>query len=197
MFQLAAFAHSEIEIKKSRFLGQLYPINNRAEARNKLAEIRAQHPNAVHVCWVLLCEGDSGLDDDGEPSGTAAKPMYNVLVHKQLFNVLAVVVRYWGGCKLGAGGLTRAYGQAISDAFKTAELIPVEILTELNLAVQFSDESSLRRLCVQHGVSILNVSYTDRAVLRLQLKVSDAEEFERAAFDLLRGDLLRLKPTIT
>lgn len=197
MFQLAAFAHSEIEIKKSRFLGQLYPINNRAEARNKLAEIRAQHPNAVHVCWVLLCEGDSGLDDDGEPSGTAAKPMYNVLVHKQLFNVLAVVVRYWGGCKLGAGGLTRAYGQAISDAFKTAELIPVEILTELNLAVQFSDESSLRRLCVQHGVSILNVSYTDRAVLLLQLKVSDAEEFERAAFDLLRGDLLRLKPTIT
>ena len=74
MFQLAAFANSEIEIKKSRFLGQLYPINNRAEARSKLTEIRALHPNAVHVCWVLLCDGDSGLDDDGEPSGTAAKP---------------------------------------------------------------------------------------------------------------------------
>lgn len=192
MFQLAAFVHSEIEIKKSRFLGQLYPINNRTEARSKLAEIRAQHPNAVHVCWVLLCEGDSGLDDDGEPSGTAAKPMYNVLVHKQLFNVLAVVVRYWGGTKLGAGGLTRAYGQAISDAFKTAELIPVEILTELNLAIQFASESSFRRLCEQKNVCILDVSYTDRAVLRLQLKLSDAEEFERLAFDLLRGDLQNL-----
>lgn len=192
MFQLAAFVHSEIEIKKSRFLGQLYPINNRTEARSKLAEIRTQHPNAVHICWVLLCEGDSGLDDDGEPSGTAAKPMYNVLVHKQLFNVLAVVVRYWGGTKLGAGGLTRAYGQAISDAFKTAELIPVEILTELNLAIQFANESSFRRLCEQKNVSILDVSYTDRAVLRLQLKLSDAEEFERLAFDLLRGDLQNL-----
>lgn len=193
MFQLAAFAHAEIEIKKSRFLGQLYPINNRAEARSKLAEIRTQHPNAVHVCWVLLCEADSGLDDDGEPSGTAAKPIYNVLVHKQLFNVLAVVVRYWGGTKLGAGGLTRAYGQAISDAFKTAELIPVEILTELSLSVQFSDESNLRRLCEQKGVTILNVSYTDRTALRLQLKASDAEEFERLAFDLLRGDVLQNK----
>lgn len=192
MFQLAAFAHSEIEIKKSRFLGQLYPINNRAEARNKLDEIRAQHPNAVHVCWVLLCEGDSGLDDDGEPSGTAAKPMYNVLVHKQLFNVLAVVVRYWGGCKLGAGGLTRAYGQAISEACKTAGLIPIVVLTELCLTVQFSDESSLRRLCEQKGVNILNINYADRAILHLQVKASDAEEFERAAFDLLRGDMLKV-----
>jgi uncharacterized YigZ family protein len=192
MFQLAAHVHSEIEIKKSRFLGQLYPINNRAEARQKLAEIRAQHPNAVHVCWVLLCEGDSGLDDDGEPSGTAAKPMYNVLIHKQLFNVLAVVVRYWGGTKLGAGGLTRAYGQAISDAFKTAELIPVEVLAELCLSVQFSDESSMRRLCEQKGVSIQNVNYNDRAVLHLQLKASDEEEFERLAFDLLRGNIHKL-----
>ena len=94
MYQLAAFANAAIEIKKSRFLGQLYPVTSRAEARAILANLRAEHPNAVHVCWVLICDGDSGLDDDGEPSGTAAKPMYNVLVHKQLHNILAVVVRY-------------------------------------------------------------------------------------------------------
>lgn len=192
MYQLATAAHSELEIKKSRFLGQLYPISNRADARSKLAEIRAQHPNAVHVCWVLLCEGDSGLDDDGEPSGTAAKPMYNVLVHKELFNVLAVVVRYWGGTKLGAGGLTRAYGQAISDAFKNAELVPVEILSELHISVQFSDESTLRRLCEQKGVKVLQTRYTDRAILLLQLKAEEAEAFERSALDLLRGNLLKI-----
>ncbi|MBC7404619.1 MAG: YigZ family protein [Cytophaga sp.] len=193
MYQLATAAYSEIEIKKSRFLGQLYPINSRAEARSKLGDIRAQHPHAVHVCWVLLCDGDSGLDDDGEPSGTAAKPMYNVLVHKELFNVLAVVVRYWGGTKLGAGGLTRAYGQAISDAFKTAELVAVEILTELCISVQFSDESTIRRLCEQKGATILNANYTDRVVLQLQLKRSEADDFERHAFDLLRGDLQKIK----
>jgi uncharacterized YigZ family protein len=194
MFQLASSVHAEIEIKKSRFLGQLYPVRSRAESREKLAEIRAQHPNAVHVCWVLLCEGDSGLDDDGEPSGTAAKPMYNVLVHKQLFNVLAVVVRYWGGTKLGAGGLTRAYGQAISDACKLAELLPVEIQVEMIFSVQFADESSLRRHCEQRGVSVIDTYYDERAVLRLVVKVSEADKFEREVFDLLRGNLQKMKP---
>jgi len=119
--------------------------------------------------------------------------MYKVLYHKQLFNVLAVVVRYWGGTKLGAGGLTRAYSHAISEAFKNAELIPVEILIELQLTVQFSDESKLRRLCEQKGAKIINTSYTERAILQLQLKADVAEEFERLAFDLLRGDVIKLK----
>lgn len=192
MYQLAAPAQAEIEIKKSRFIGQLYPVTQRAQARSKLAEIRALHPNAVHVCWVLLCEGDSGLDDDGEPSGTAAKPIYNVLVHKEIFNVLAVVVRYWGGSKLGAGGLTRAYGQAISEACKNAQLMAVEVLTERHFSVQFSDESSLRRLCEQKGVCVLDASYTERVVLHLQLKASEAQDFERSVFDLLRGALQKL-----
>lgn len=192
MFQLTRASYAELEIKKSRFLGQLHPVSSRAEARSKLAEIRANHPNAGHVCWVLLCEGDSGLDDDGEPSGTAAKPMYNVLVHKQLFNVLAVVVRYWGGIKLGAGGLTRAYGQAISDAFKTAELVEVEIMSELCFSVQFSDESALRRLCEQQGVTVLEVSYEDRVRLHLQVKLTQSEQFERDAFNFLRGDLIKI-----
>ncbi len=194
MYQLKSAVHAEIEIKKSRFLGQLYPIYTRAEAQTLLHQIRAEHPNAVHVCWVLLCEGDSGLDDDGEPSGTAAKPMYNVLVHKELFNVLAVVVRYWGGTKLGAGGLTRAYGQAISDAFKTAELIPIEVLTELKLALNFADESALRRLCEQRGASVINTEYQELAVLHIKLKACDAEAFYEEAFNQFRGKLSRLEP---
>lgn len=193
MFQLASAVHAEIEIKKSRFLGQLYPVRSRTESREKLAEIRALHPNAVHVCWVLLCEGDSGLDDDGEPSGTAAKPMYNVLVHKQLFNVLAVVVRYWGGVKLGAGGLTRAYGQAISDACKLAELLPIEIQLDMRFSVQFADESQLRRYCEQEAVTVINTHYEERVILHLRMKLSQSEKFEREAFDLLRGKLQKVQ----
>jgi len=83
MVQLAKPVSTEIEIKKSRFIGQLYPVASRNEAREKLAELRIQHPNAGHICWALKCESDSGLDDDGEPSGTDAKPMYNVLMHKK------------------------------------------------------------------------------------------------------------------
>lgn len=192
MYQLKSAVAAEIEIKKSRFLGQLYPVYSRSESQILLNQIRAQHPNAVHVCWVLLCEGDSGLDDDGEPSGTAAKPMYNVLVHKELFNVLAVVVRYWGGTKLGAGGLTRAYGQAISDAFKNAELIAIEVLSEIQLSVNFADESQLRHLCDHYQACILHVDYAERAILTIKLKANQVDTFYQDAFNLLRGNLERL-----
>jgi uncharacterized YigZ family protein len=194
MFQLAAPVSIEIEIKKSRFIGQLYPVSSRIEAKMKLAELRVLHPHAVHICWVLICDGDSGMDDDGEPSGTAARPMYNVLAHKQLTNVLAVVVRYWGGIKLGAGGLARAYGQAISDASKLAELIAVEAMCVRSFELQFSDESSLRRLCEQFAVNILDSAYTDVVTMQLQMKLSTAEAFEQAAFDLLRGALRNVTP---
>lgn len=189
MYQLAAPANAEIEIKNSRFIGLLYPITTRAEARAILLQLRAQHPNAVHFCWVLMCDGDSGLDDDGEPSGTAARPMYNVVVHKDVFNVLGVVVRYWGGTKLGAGGLTRAYGQAISEAIKTAELIAVEAMCERRFVLQFAEESTLRRLCEQSEVTVLDAQYGDAVTLLLKMKCSQADAFTRHAFDLLRGAL--------
>lgn len=189
MHQLAAPASAEIDIKKSRFIGLLYPLTTRAEARAKLLELRALHPNAVHFCWVLICDGDSGLDDDGEPSGTAARPMYNVLEHKDLANVLAVVVRYWGGTKLGAGGLTRAYGQAISEAIKNAELIPVEAMCERRYSVSFADESTLRHCCEQHQVEVLAVEYAERVTLQLKMKCRHADAFTHAASDVLRGAL--------
>ena len=189
MYQLAAPASAEIEIKKSRFIALLYPLTTRAEAQAKLTELRAQHPNAVHFCWVLICDGDSGLDDDGEPSGTAARPMYNVLVHKQLFNVLAVVVRYWGGIKLGAGGLTRAYGQAVSEAMKEAQLVAVEAMCERRFVLQFADESTLRRYCEQQDAVILDATYGDNVTLHVRMKVNQSKDFCRQAVDLLRGNL--------
>lgn len=189
MYQLKSAVFAELEIKKSRFLGQLYPIYSRAEAQALLQQIRQQHPGAVHVCWVLLCEGDSGLDDDGEPSGTAAKPMYNVLIHKELFNVLAVVVRYWGGIKLGAGGLTRAYGQAISDAFKDAELIPIEVLSEAKLSFDFADESNVRRLCEQRGAQVIDAQYAECVTLHIKIKSTERQALLDEAFNSLRGKL--------
>ncbi|MFZ6753943.1 IMPACT family protein [Undibacterium sp. Dicai25W] len=192
MHQLAAPAFAEIEIKKSRFLGQLYPLHSRAEAREQLVLIRAAHPNAVHVCWALVCTGESGLDDDGEPSGTAAKPMYNVLVHKDVTNVLAVVVRYWGGVKLGAGGLTRAYGQAISEAFKKAELIAVESMTQLTIQVAFSNESQVRRILEKYLALVNEVSYADNAVMQVSVKEKYLDLINAELTETLKGQV-RLK----
>lgn len=194
MYQLAAPAFAEIEIKKSRFLGQLYPLNSRAEARQQLASIRAQHPDAVHVCWALICTGDSGLDDDGEPSGTAAKPMYNVLVHKDVTNVLAVVVRYWGGTKLGAGGLTRAYGQAISDAFKNAELVEVEYVVEWDIVCAYADESHVRRLSDKFAATVKQLVYTEATTITIAIKQKLARQFETELVTMLKGQVNIIKP---
>jgi len=189
MHQLAAPAFAEIDIKKSRFLGQLYPLHSRIEARERLSQIRAAHPHAVHVCWALVCAGESGLDDDGEPSGTAAKPMYNVLVHKDVINVLAVVVRYWGGIKLGAGGLTRAYGQAISEAFKMAELIAVETLADISIEVSFADESHARRTLEKYATHITDVFYGEMVQIHVSIKEKNVDDVIAELTEQLKGQV--------
>ena len=189
MFQLAQPAQAEIEVKKSRFIGLLFPATSRAEARAWLAEVRHRYPGAGHYCWALVCEGDSGLDDDGEPAGTAARPMYNVLSHKNVTNVLAVVVRYWGGVKLGAGGLARTYGQAVSDAMKLAELVEQVPMRLQRVSLPFSGEAGLRRLCGQHGAMVDEAVYGETAILTLRMPADVSDALLRQANDLLRGEL--------
>ena len=105
---LAGPVESELVIKKSRFLGRVMPVSGRTEAYVEVARLKDLHPGAVHVCWALLAGGQSAAVDDGEPSGTAGRPMLDVLRHQQLEGVLATVVRYFGGIKLGAGAALRS-----------------------------------------------------------------------------------------
>ncbi|MBQ0945423.1 YigZ family protein [Ideonella sp. 4Y16] len=104
---LAGPARAEQLIRKSRFIGCVQPVANRAEALAVVAALRAEHPGAAHVCWALMAGGQSAAVDDCEPSGTAGRPMLEVLRHQDLDGVLATVVRYFGGVKLGAGGMVR------------------------------------------------------------------------------------------
>src|SRR5206468_7994398 len=121
---LAAPVHSELVIRKSRFLGCVQPVSGRAEALAVVEHLRAEHPGAAHVCWALLAGGQSAANDDGEPGGTAGRPMLEVLRRQDLEGVLATVVRYFGGVKLGAGGLVRAYTDAVAQALLGAQKIP-------------------------------------------------------------------------
>ncbi len=123
MYSLAQPVTSNLEIRKSRFIACVEPIADRAAAQARVNELRAQHPGSAHVCWALLAGGHSAAVDDGEPSGTAGRPMLDVLRHQQLDGVLATVVRYFGGVKLGAGGLVRAYTDAVAQALLHADKI--------------------------------------------------------------------------
>ncbi|VVD84206.1 IMPACT family member YigZ [Pandoraea morbifera] len=191
MYALAAPVETELEIRKSRFIGIVMPVASREAAMRELDALRVRYPNATHYCWVLLCDGASGFDDDGEPGGTAAKPMYNVLMHKGLTNVFAVVVRYYGGIKLGAGGLTRAYGQAVSEALKLATLTAVEPMAKMRYRCAFAHEAMLRRLAERHAAQVLDVAYDDAVTLQLCLRARDVAAFEADATEALSGGLER------
>ena len=135
----------ELLIKKSRFIACVQPMTDRAAAQKVVAELWAQHPQAAHVCWALLAGGHSAANDDGEPGGTAGRPMLEVLRHQQLEGVLATVVRYFGGVKLGAGGLVRAYTDAVAQALLTAQKLPLRRTVHLRCGVAYALEGAVRR----------------------------------------------------
>jgi uncharacterized YigZ family protein len=187
MYHIKQAAQAEIDIKKSRFIGMVFPIADRASALRELARIRHEHPSARHVCWVLLCMADSGMDDDGEPSGTAARPIYNVLAHRQLQNVLVVVVRYFGGIRLGAGGLIRAYTQATVAALDVAGKVPIVVKCRVQLCCGFASENRVRYWCAQHGLGIEDVVYGEQVLLRVSVVRTELEVLRLALLDHLGG----------
>ena len=130
---LAQPVHSELVIKKSRFIGCVQAVPDRAAAQAVVAQLRREHPGATHVCWAFLAGGQSAANDDGEPGGTAGRPMLEVLRRQDLEGVLATVVRYFGGVKLGAGGLVRAYTDAVAQALLRAAKVPMQKTRDLAL----------------------------------------------------------------
>jgi uncharacterized YigZ family protein len=151
---LAHPVHSELVIKKSRFIGCVQAVPDRAAAQAVVAQLRVEHPAATHVCWAFLAGGQSAANDDGEPGGTAGRPMLEVLRRQDLEGVLATVVRYFGGVKLGAGGLLRAYTDAVAQALLSAEKVPLQKMQVLRCAVPYSLEGTLRRE-LQHAGALL------------------------------------------
>jgi len=187
VYTLATAAASEIDIRKSRFIGIVMPVANRHDAMQELERIRTDHRSATHVCWALLAGGQSGMSDDGEPSGTAGRPIMEVLRHHQLDGVLAAVVRYYGGIQLGAGGLVRAYTEAVATALKQTERVLRVAMTELLLTVPYADEAHLRRWLQQHDYQLLDSRHDEQVQLRIRLP--------EAGLDAARQALSRLSPT--
>ena len=156
---IASPVTSELLIKKSRFIGCVQPASDRAEAQRVVADLRAQHPGAAHVCWALLAGGQSAAVDDGEPGGTAGRPMLEVLRHQDLDGVLATVVRYFGGVKLGAGGLVRAYTDSVAQALLAARKVPIVRSQTLCCTVPYALEGLLRREIDRAGATLNEVNH--------------------------------------
>lgn len=189
MYNLAHAVTCTLEIRKSRFIGCVEPISDRAAAQQRVDQLRAEHPGAAHVCWALMAGGHSAAVDDGEPSGTAGRPMLEVLRHQELDGVLATVVRYFGGTKLGAGGLVRAYTDAIAQALQQAERIAVVRQRRLHCYLPFAQESTARRLLEQLGGELLEAQHSHQVQLQVQLTEGAADEFLQQLQTASRGEL--------
>jgi uncharacterized YigZ family protein len=166
---ITAAAHSELIIKKSRFICCVQPMTDRATAQAVVAALWQQHPGAAHVCWALLAGGQSAAVDDGEPSGTAGRPMLDVLRHQDLEGVLATVVRYFGGVKLGAGGLVRAYTDSVAQALLKTEKAAIVRLRTLRCKVPYAMEGMLRREIDAAHATLDQVEHSDDVTLAFSL----------------------------
>lgn len=173
----AAPLRAELEIKKSRFIACAFPVTTREEALSCLDDLKQEFPDARHHCWAYLIGNPQGaasaaMSDDGEPSGTAGKPILNVIQHKQVGDTLVVVVRYFGGIKLGAGGLVRAYAgatEAVLSAMQWVEPVPMDTVT---LTLDFSQEQPLRHWASQHDSEIQAVTYSQCVEVVLQVPLA-------------------------
>ena len=171
---LARPVHSDLLVKKSRFVGCVQAVPDRAFAQAVVAQLRAQHPSATHVCWALLAGGQSAAHDDGEPGGTAGRPMLEVLRRQDLEGVLATVVRYFGGVKLGAGGLVRAYSGAVAQALLGAEKVVLEKLLTLRCTVPYAMEGTARRELQLAGALLGSVAHGEAVSIEFTIGVANA-----------------------
>jgi uncharacterized YigZ family protein len=186
-YTLASPVSAEIDIRKSRFIALAIPVADRDAALRELERLRAEHPGATHVCWALLAGGQSGMSDDGEPSGTAGRPILEVLRHHEVDGVLAAVVRYYGGIKLGAGGLVRAYTDAIATAMQSAERVERIERGSIAVEIDYADEARVRRWIEQHDAELSDAAYemTVRLVVRMPAAAREAAAAELC--DLTNG----------
>jgi uncharacterized YigZ family protein len=191
-FSLARPVHHELVIKKSRFIACVEPVSGREEAQARVAQLKVDHPDAAHVCWALLAGGQSAAHDDGEPGGTAGRPMLEVLRHQALEGVMASVVRYFGGVKLGAGGLVRAYTDAVAQALLTAEKIPLIQQAQLACSVSYALEGLVRREVEQAQAHLMEVAHGSVVTLRFALPETQAAGLMAQLSESGRGQLVWL-----
>lgn len=185
----------EEEIKKSRFITYLQHTENMEQAKAFWQEIRALHPNATHHCWASVAgnPNDSqqyGFSDDGEPSGTAGKPMLNYLLGSQLGEVSAVVVRYYGGIQLGTGGLVKAYGNGVQQALFQVEKIRKVLRQKYRLRCEYDQFNPLLHLITAQDVEISEQQFGEQIVMLLGVNPSQLSQFKQLLTQRFSGQLV-------
>lgn len=179
----AGFLERETEVKKSRFIARVTPVSNRDEVRQWLDQAHRDHPDARHICWAYQIgrpgsAAEAAMNDDGEPSGTAGKPILNVIQHKDMGDVLVLVIRYFGGIKLGAGGLVRAYAGAAESVLSQVERVVQPAMQTMMVTMSYADEQPVRHWCDQHRADVVSVDYSNGVQAVVRVPLTELSEFQ-------------------
>ena len=187
---IARDGEAEVEAKRSRFLCTLERVESEEAARAVVERLRKQHWDARHHCSAFVLGPDASVQrssDDGEPSGTAGAPMLEVLRGRGVSDVVAVVTRWFGGTLLGAGGLVRAYGDAVRAGLDSVGVLERRLLACFDLSVSHAEAGRLESDLRSRDITVLGTSYAERAVLRLAVPAGDVDRLHVLLAELTSG----------
>ena len=162
--------------KGSKFIAYAYPFTDEGELKDSIAELKSLHPKARHHCWAYRLTPDRSvfrLNDDGEPSGTAGRPILNVLLSMDVTNVLVVVVRYFGGTLLGVTGLINAYKTATQEAFEGAEIIEKTLDDVYEVRFEYLQMNNIMRIIKEENVAVLDQQFDNDCSMRFSVRKTD------------------------
>jgi len=163
----------------SRFLAFAYPVNNEAELKINLIQLRSEHPKANHHCWAIRLTADRSvfrLNDDGEPSGTAGRPILNTLLSHDITNLAVVVVRYFGGTLLGVPGLINAYKMATEEALKQAIIIQKTVNDVYNIQFDYLQMNDVMRIIKDDALTIISQEFDNNCSIRVSIRKTQVNQ---------------------
>lgn len=196
---LGAHGRAETKVHASRFIARAMPVHDRAAIDAALETVRKEYHDATHHCYAYRLGADGGdfrAHDDGEPSGSAGRPILAAIDREGLSDVLVVVTRYFGGTKLGVGGLMKAYGAAAGAAMASAPRMKLFALEKIEISFPHEMVGPVMHVCASTGANIASTDYNGEVHLHLEIRTSRADELRAALLDRTRGGVTFLDAEI-
>ena len=192
------YASYEENIKGSRFLSELFLISSQAEVREKIKAQKQKYADATHVCHAFICGKNAeimGMSDDGEPGGTAGRPMLDVLKGSGATNLMVTITRWFGGTLLGTGGLVHAYGNGVKNLLEVAEFEELVEKSDFSLSTDYQQYQILKKIFENHTLYELSEDFGEGISIKGKIAVSDSENFKQKIFDATNGKVLPIIST--
>ncbi len=180
------------EVSKSKFIGNIFRIESEEDFQKKLDSIKEEFPKADHYCYAYRLLDTYKMDDDGEPSSTAGSPIYNVIESNELYNTAIVVVRYFGGTKLGAGGLVRAYTKAASNLIEENRLNKLIPACQITMTINYDNIKMIDNMLKNCNAEITSKEFEELVIYSVVIAKDDLEKIKNITFEIVKDTMIEI-----